>query len=335
MSGKPNSSRFYPALLSWMIALPAAWCAVSTQAWGQTLLIAALGVTYLLFPPPGNLPRPIFLLSIFLLLLGAVSFLPATWFGDSFRKPLIDHGIVLPWTHSPQPWISWEDWTLLAAGLLWAWNCFETGLSGEHRQFLLGRYLFGLVAVAAATILHRLVPGQSIPGVILQVGQFMNRNQTGDLLVFGGILSLSLGRYKLAQDKSAAIFWIILTLIFVSAMILNGSRASLALFAFGLIILFAQTLRDPRQRLTLAVIIILVLLAGALIFFSPNSELRHRFDEGPKDKEDRYPRLFGCGGDDQNAPLGWESDWEISRAYSISAALTARVSSQERGHPRE
>jgi O-antigen ligase len=278
MKGAPVPSGLYPALLSWMIAVAAAWLAVGSQPWRQTVLIAALGALYLLFPPAGSFPRPLFLLSCLLLALAATAFLPAAWLGASFRKPFQDQGIVLPWTYSPQPWLSFEDLTLLAAGLLWTWNCFETKLSLEHRQFLISRYLLALGFVALATIFYRLSMSENLPALLQGVGQFMNRNLTGDILVMGGICSLAHGRSKIIKNKSAGVFWMIMTLVFLTAIILNGSRAALVLFGAGLLVFFALGIKDPHHRTITAVLIVVVLMVGALIFVSQGTELQGRFD---------------------------------------------------------
>jgi len=279
MKNAPITAGLYPALLSWMMAVAAAWLAVGSQPWCQTLLLAALGALFLLVPPAGSFPRSLFFLSCLLLALAATAFLPAAWLGASFRKPFQDQGIDLPWTYSPQPWLSFENLTLLVAGLLWTWNCFETKLSLQHRQFLISRYLFALGFVALATIFHHLTMSENLPAFLQGVGQFENRNLTGDLLLMGGICSFAHGRSKIIKNKGAGIFWMIMTLVFLTAIILNGSRAALVLFGAGLLFLLALTPKKPRHRAITSVLIVVVLMVGTLIFVSQGAELQDRFDK--------------------------------------------------------
>lgn len=278
MKHAPATSGLYSALFSWMIALAAAWLAVGNQPWLQTFLIAALGTLYLLFPPPRSFPRSLIFLSGLLLALGATAFLPASWLGASFQKPFQDQGIELPGTYSPQPWLSFEDLTLLAASLLWAWNCFETRLSLEHRQFLSSRYLLALGLVAVATIFYRLTLSENLPAFLQKVGQFQNRNLTGDILLMGGMCSLIHGRSKLIEKKATGVFWMILALVFLTAIILNGSRAALVLFGVGMLFLFVLTLKNPRQRQTTSILLVVVLIIGVLIFAFQGIELQSRLE---------------------------------------------------------
>src|SRR5258707_769846 len=121
------------AALAWLVVMASAWLSVGSQSWAQTLLLAAVGGLYLLFPPATFLPRSFIVLIGLLLLLGTTAFMPGDWLGASFRSQFKDHGIILPWTLSAQPWRSLEDLTLLLTTMLWAWICFENGLSVEQR----------------------------------------------------------------------------------------------------------------------------------------------------------------------------------------------------------
>jgi hypothetical protein len=81
------------------------------------------------------------------------------------------------------------------------------------------------------------------------------------------------------KHKSAGAFWMIMTLFFLTAIILNGSRAALVLFGVGLLFLFALMLKNPRQRAITSVLIVVVLMVGTLIFISQGAELQNRFDK--------------------------------------------------------
>jgi hypothetical protein len=125
MKGNGLSSAPLTGVLSLVIAVAAAWLAVATQSWEQTLLLAGVSLIYLVSPPSGNLPRPVLILFGLALLLGLTAFLPIGHWEGSIRQPFLDHGIALPSLLSAQPWWSLEDVLLLFASLLWAWSCFE------------------------------------------------------------------------------------------------------------------------------------------------------------------------------------------------------------------
>lgn len=265
------------AMLSWTIAVAAAWLAVGNQPWAQTLLIAAVGGLYLFFPPSGVFPRALLALFGLLLLLATTAFLPVDWVGAAVHKPFLDHGIILPSTLSPQPWLSLEDITLLFATLLWAWNCFESKLVIGQREFLITSYLVAMGLVAAVTIVHGTSLESKLPAFLLGVGQFENRNQTGDLLVMGGILSFARGISGLSKQNNAGVFWILMTGLFMAATIRNGSRAAVGLFFVGLLLAFSLMVRVRHRHGFSHVAALLIFLGGMLVFAFQSEELQKRF----------------------------------------------------------
>jgi hypothetical protein len=266
------------AMLNWMVAVAAAWLAVGSQPWAQTFLVAAVGGLYFLFPPSGVFPRLLLALFCILLLLGGTAFLPAEWLGVAFREPFHDHGIDLPWTLSPQPWWSLEDITLLFATLLWAWNCFEAKLSIEQREFLITAYLFVMGFIAIDTIVRGTSIGQNLPSFLREAGQFANRNQTGDLLVMGGIFSFVRGLSEISKRKIIGAFWMIMTIIFMTAIIRNGSRAAVGLFGIGLLLSYNLGPRARRHGWITWAGLLIVVFIGMLIFAFEGANLRDRFN---------------------------------------------------------
>ncbi len=265
------------ALLTWAVAIAAAWLAVAGQEWAQTVLIAAVGALYLVFPPPARFPRFFPLLLVLLLILASTAFWPAAWFGSSFRAQFLNHGIVLPWTFSPQPWLTLEDLTLLIASLCWAWYCFENRLSLSQRDFLTGNYLLIMGVLAASFIVSGTVLGQQVPAFLQEAGRFANRNQTGDILVMGGILALFRGFTILPRRKVEGILWLLLAVVFVTAIFRNGSRAAVGLFVLGGLTGLLLMPRERRQNKLVAIALGSVVAVGIAIFVAEGEDLRRRF----------------------------------------------------------
>ena len=271
------SSGTVAALLTWAVALAAAWLAVAGQEWAQTVLIAAVGALYLVFPPPSRFPRLFPLLFLLLLVLAGTAFLPATWLGSSFREQFIHQGIVLPWTFSPQPWLTLEDLTLLLASLCWAWYCFENRLTLAQRDFLTGNYLLVLGLVAANVIVTGTSLAQYVPAFLQGAGHFDNRNQTGDILVMGGILALYRGLTILPRRKGEGALWLLLALVFVTAIFRNGSRAAVGLLVLGGLVGFILMPRERRQNKQVFIALGALLIIGISIFMMEGDDLRRRF----------------------------------------------------------
>jgi O-antigen ligase/tetratricopeptide (TPR) repeat protein len=249
-------------VFSLFIAVAAAWLAVVDQPWAQTLLIAGVALLYLVSPPSGNLPRPV-------LLLGG-------W-EESIRRPFLDHGIVLPVTHSAQPWWSLEDALLLFASLLWAWNCFEGGFSLAQRKFLLSIFLVMAGAVAVSSLLQGASPGETLPDWALQIGQFPNRNQTGDLLLMAGLGCFARGLSDILNRKKQGLPWLVMTGLFAAAIIQNGSRASALLLGLGVLLLFGFLGKLRRYGATAWLVIFALLVAGLCLFYYEGATFLDRF----------------------------------------------------------
>jgi len=266
------------ATLSWGVAMVAAWLAVSGQPWALTLLIFAVGTLYLVAPPSLEIPKILLLLFTLLLFLAGTTFLPSNWFSASFRQPFLDQGIQLPETLSPQPWLSLEDGLLLLATIFWAGCCLEGKLTQAQREFLETGFVFGLGVVALNTILRETSIYQELPRLVREGGQFENRNQTGDLLLMGGIFSFSRGLAVLTRRRWRALSWIFLTGLFMVATILNGSRAGVVLFGLGLLLLVVATQAIGRKKWDKGMLwIALVAVVGTAAFTVTSSQLHERF----------------------------------------------------------
>jgi O-antigen ligase len=302
MKARGASSAPIAAVFSWMVASAAVWLAAGSQPGVLTLLLFAVGVLYIFFPP-NALPMPLMILFGLLLLLVGVAFLPADWNGSGFRKPFLDHGINLPSTTSLQPWLTLEDLTLLLVTVLWAWICFETKLSTGQRELLVASYLGVLGLVALDTILRGTSIGVSLPSFFQGAGQFENRNQTGDILLMGGLFAFARGFSDLSKRKLMGLIWMALTIIFIVAIIRNGSRAALLLFGIGLLVFLLLTPRKQRISPAGLAMLFVIGVTGVLIFAFEGADLRARFLVLALGHEGRLPLYQDA------AAMMWTNPW--------------------------
>lgn len=265
------------AIFSLAIAVAAAWMAVGTQSWAQTILIAGIGGVCLLFPPSGAVPKPLLAIAGLLLLLAATAFLPAVpGLGTGFRQPFLDQGIQLPGTLSPQPWWSLEDITLLVSTLLWAWYCLETRLSGGQREFLFSAYGMALAVVAVAVLLSHSPWGDDLPAAVRTLGQFENRNQTGDLLVMGGLVAFVRALGDLAHRRLSGLFWIVLLALFLAAILRNDSRAAFGLLMAGLVLCYVLVSKNRNRNWIVGLVVLVAAVAGMFIIALMGNKLLER-----------------------------------------------------------
>jgi tetratricopeptide (TPR) repeat protein len=263
-------------VLSLLIAVAAAWLAVTNQPWAQTLLIAGVALLYLAAPPSGHLPRPVLVLFGAAMLLALAAFLPfGSW--ESIRRPFLDQGLVLPATLSPQPWLSLEDALLLFTSLLWTWNCFETKFSLAQRKFLLAAFLVSAVAVAVGSLVRDTALGATLPDWSQQIGQFPNRNQTGDLLMMAGLGCFARALSDIVNWKKQGLVWMAMTGLFTAALIQNGSRSSALVFGLGVLLLFAFVGKLRRHGLTSWFVAAVVIVATLCLFYYEGAFILDRF----------------------------------------------------------
>jgi predicted small integral membrane protein len=284
-----STSEAMVALFTLLVALAAGGLAVGAQSWAQTLLLGAVGGLYLFFPPSGLFPRYVLVLTGLLTLLACTAFLPASWFGTTFHQSFEGQGIVLPWTLTPQPWLTFENLTLLLITLLWAWYCLSAKNTFEQREFLATCYLVAMSFVAVNIILTGTSLWDNLPAFAQGAGRFENRNQTGDLLIMGGLLSLVRGLGQISKRKEEGWWWLLLSLVFITAIFRNGSRAAVVLFVIGALLAYVLMPKDKRHHKIILWALLLMMGIGALIFIYEGADLRRRFDSLASGHEGRLP----------------------------------------------
>ena len=287
MNRGDSTGALVAALLGWITAAAAALLAVSTQPWAQTLLVALLGLLYLLVPPRQAMPWPIVVLGALLMLVGLTAFLPAGGFDPGLRAALRDHGIALASTRSLQPWRTLEDLVLVTSGLFWGWACLRVDLAQRQRETLVDGYLGVLGVIALGVLLHGRLVACGVPPWLAGLGQFANRNQTGDILVAGGIFSLARAFSHLTQRAWTAVFWFGLALLFVAAIVENDSRAAVLLFALGSVLLVAWRMLDRPSAAVAGSALALLGFGAMMAVAATGFAVVHRFGS-----------LFATGGSD-------------------------------------
>lgn len=265
--------------------LAAAGIVLGAIAWGggttptaQAAVLGAMGALFLLVPASHRLPRGFAWLALAWLALGAVTFLPATWFGTpGWRVRFGEAGVVLPSTLTPQPALTVHALVWLFAGLAWiGW----LAPAPDSRRITMRVLALGMVGIATVALIawagHWRVPGWlSQPSF----GPFPNRNHTGHVLALGGILALGCAMDAARRKTWRAVPWIIGALVIGAALVVNYSRGGVLLLlgAGGLGAAIAAWQRRSWKIATLAAA---VMLAGAATVLLSGHALAGRFTGG-------------------------------------------------------
>ena len=242
-----------------------------TQKWASGFIFALLGIFLVLRPPRHSLGLPVNLVLLALLIWPAVGFLPAAWFyKPAWRGAFTnDLAITLPTTVSTQPWITLTCWFSLLAGLCWLYVMCSEQLGLREARTAARVFTAGIALLAMVCILfwlrHATLPfWHNERGF----GPFPNRNQTGNLFGLTVIMILVCGQDDLRKGRKRWLAWVVALGIVITAVILDFSRAGLALLVLGSALwlgIFSLRQRSPSK---LAVIVSFLLLLGtALLVF--------------------------------------------------------------------
>ena len=208
----------------------------ATKKWAEGIVVTLLGVLLLVRPPKFSL-GPV-LNGILLALLGcaATAFLPARWFFQpAWREALInDFGLTIPATMSPQPWLSLGALLSLVAGSSWLYYvCTHEWDPRTVRQQL--RVFAAGVGLLAALAIALYLARTALPFWHNQrgFGPFPNRNQTANLFGVTAVIILACGQDDIRQGRRRWIFWLLALGAVIVALVLNFSRAGLAILVAG------------------------------------------------------------------------------------------------------
>jgi O-Antigen ligase len=241
-----------------------------TEKWAEGVIWTLVGFYLIVRPPRLSLGPVINGILLALVAVAAVAFLPAHWFFfPAWRTAMVhDLGISLPSTVSPQPWITAGALVSLIGGLCWFYLVATVRLDLRSARRVIRLFVSSIVFLAAIAILlywsH-----SAFPFWINQrgFGPFPNRNQTGDLFGITAIVLLACGQDDIRRGRIRWIFWVLGLGILVAAVILNFSRAGMAILVGGSILwIIVVTLRQRSSaRIALGVSFVLLLLTAILL----------------------------------------------------------------------
>ena len=253
----------------------------ATQKWGEGIVVALLGVFLLARPPRYSLGLGINLVLVGLLFLSTSAFLPANWFYQpAWRATYVnDFGISLPSTLSPQPWITGTCLISFLAGLSWLYVVCSERLGLREVRTALRLFTAGIAALAAVCLLFWLA--KTAPPFWhneRNFGPFPNRNQTANLFGLAAIMVLACGQDDIRKGRKRWILWGVALGLVVAAIILDFSRAGIAILVAGSALwlgMFSICCQRSPSRIALVFSFLLILSTALLIFGGQTLERFH------------------------------------------------------------
>jgi len=263
----------FPEAFLALLPVLACFLGGATDKWGEGLVYGLLGIYLLARPPRRSLGTPINLLLFALLLCAVSSFLPSTWFFQPGWRAVDanDFGIVLPITVSPQPWITFTCLFSLIAGLSWFYIVASEKLGLHEARSTLRWFSAGVVFLAGVCILFWLA--RTAPPFWhneRNFGPFPNRNQTANLFSLTAVIILACGQDDIRKGRKRWILWLVGLAIIVAVIIINYSRAGIAILICGCALwlgLFSLCQRKHSASRVALVFSFLLLLFTALLLF--------------------------------------------------------------------
>ncbi|MBI3879644.1 MAG: hypothetical protein HY301_06215 [Verrucomicrobia bacterium] len=210
-------------LLVLALTLFAPFAVAANQLGGQAVLVLGLGALLWLSPPERKLGGKIFALLAALAAWPLLTLLPAAWLGPApWHRALGELNVALPFTYSPQPWLTFEDALLLISGLAWAAYLLTRHWHLSRRE-LLPLYAFAVAALAAVWLVMAQFAPAGAPGETRAFGFFPNRNQSADFLAVGGVALAGLCAYAWRDRSRRVPLWIgAVRRVWVNAPVISG-----------------------------------------------------------------------------------------------------------------
>lgn len=267
------------------LAVPAFACgfAGSKEPWALGAMALLVAINLVLVRPEMRPPRTVVwpLALAALLMLGAFLPLPAEAWPDWRQHFAQDYGVILVARNSPQPWVSFEAWTLAMVGFCWLWSCMSRDFGTGERRWLMRMLVVLAAALAIVAIIVRykdiVVPFWRSEWLSGYFGPFPDRNNFSGFLAMSAVLA-----FATAYDawRRRSIFWLVVVLCVVSiiwALVSNTSRAGVLLFFGGVVtwMCFASFSRRSAKRIGLSTAIVLVFAAVFIIFGKPILDRMH------------------------------------------------------------
>ena len=243
----------------------------ATDKWAEGIVVALLGVLLLLNPPRFSLGVAMNAIVVGVLACAAIAYLPASWFWQpEWRQALVDDfGIKVASTVSPQPWITTTALLSFVAGLSWFYYVAGGDIEVRAARRQLRIFALGVIALAAVAIaLHLARTALPFWHNERNFGPFPNRNQTANLLGITSIIIVACAHDEIRRGKKGWIFWLLGLGVVIAAIVLNFSRAGIAILLVGnglwlAILLFRS---GSVARIAIGVSVALALLTALLVF---------------------------------------------------------------------
>ena len=255
-----------------VVAAPLAFGAVDRIV--QIALLAVLAVGVFILPPavarPSRFGNALIIAFVAIILLK--EFGPAALFGTTvWRRTLVDNfGVVLPWTHNPEPSRALDGLLAgIAAGVWFVWVRMLATHRG-HRTVMVWVILGSAALVSIVSFWTRGIDPDAIYGLRytpgwVGFGPFPNRNHTACLLAMGLVLGAGCACWAGARHKFPLMaVALLLSGAAFAGLIATQSRGGLIAAAAGFAVFVILVLvRFPNVR-TLAIAAAAFLMVGAV-----------------------------------------------------------------------
>lgn len=268
---RPSPEFTWEDLATGTLPVLACFLGGATEKWAEGIVVGLLGVLLILNPPRFSLGPVFHAILIALIGCAALAFLPASWFfHPAWRGALVnDFGLKIAASVTPQPWITFGCLLSFLAGLAWLYYVcgIEVEIRAARRQLRV--FAISVILIAAlAIVLHRMHGALPFWHNQRGFGPFPNRNQTANLFGLTAIIILACGHDEIRRHKQRWVFWLAGFAIILVALVLNYSRAGLALLLVGcaiwLAILVVRT--GSKGAIALGASALLILLTVLLVF---------------------------------------------------------------------
>ena len=277
---KPTPEFTWEDLATALLPVLACFLGGATEKWAEGIVIALLGLLLISNPPRFSLGPVFHFVLLALLACAGLAFLPADWFHQpEWRQAMVnDLGIELPKTLSPQPWVTAGCLPSLLAGLCWVYYVAgqEVEIRAARRQLRI--FAVGMIFLAGLAVLLHL-RGADLPFWHSQrgFGPFPNRNQTANILGLASIIIVACGHDDIRRGKFGWIFWLAGLGVVVTGIVLNFSRAGIALLIIGSLLWLALLIlrSGSTTRIAIGAALLLVLLTALLLFGGATLERFH------------------------------------------------------------
>ena len=305
-------------------SLPVLACFIggATEKWAEGIIVVLLGLLLLLNPPRFS-HGPVFHGILLALVAWAlVAFCPAAWFFQpAWRQALVhDFGIGLPATVSPQPWLTSGCLLSFLAGLCWLYYVAGGDVEVRAARRQLRIFAIGVILLAAFSIvLYRAHAALPFWHNQRGFGPFPNRNQTATLLGITSVLIVACAHDEIRHGKKRWVFWLAGLAVVIAAIVLNFSRAGIALLVIGsvawLVLLILRS--GSMAKIAVGLSTLLLVVAALLVFGGETLRALSSPGSGGHDARARFPLAYFSRhlGADSRLPLVRDRAREFSIGF--------------------